>query len=162
MCLTNSLYICSYCLDKFYTEDDGTIIWKCEDCAPHNPKRCGSEELRKSNRLTHITEAKYRRIKMQKERFAVRKPKSARSSEGFPAECLRKNDIEKTQPILEDNDIFYEEPESPKAPINISADKQTLEHEKYVDPEALTTQHHRYPEFNKPSHAHPLSDPVWT
>ncbi|KAK7353625.1 hypothetical protein VNO80_19076 [Phaseolus coccineus] len=149
----------SYCLDKFYTEDDGTIIWKCEDCAPHNPKRCESEELRKSKRLMHITEAKYRRIKMQKESFAVRKPKSVRS---FPAECLRKNDIEKRQLILENNDIFYEEPESIKGPINISSDKQRLEHEKYVDSEALTTQHHSYPEFDKPSCAHPLSDPVWT
>jgi len=136
MCLTNSLDICSYCLDKFYTEDDGTIIWKCEDCAPHNPKRCGSEELRKSKRLTDITEAKNRRLKMQKESLAVRKPKSVRSSEGFLAECLRKKDIEKRQPILEDNDIFYEEPESIKCPINVSTDR--------------------------PSCARPLNDPVWT
>ncbi|XP_047155423.1 uncharacterized protein LOC124826606 isoform X1 [Vigna umbellata] len=150
-----------YCLDEFYTEDDGTIIWKCEDCAPRNPKRCGSEELRRSTRVIHVAEAKYRRIKMQKESFAVRKPKSVRSSDGFH-KCTRKNDSEKKQPVLEDNGIYYEEPESPKGPINISTDKKASEHEQYVYSEALTTQHHSYPEFDKPSRAHPLSDPVWT
>jgi len=99
---------------------------------------------------------------MKKERFAVRKPKSVRSSEGFHTECHRKNDIEKRQPILEDNGIYYEEPESPKGPINILTDEQALEHGKYVYSEALTTQDHSYPEFDKPSRAHPLSDPVWT
>ncbi|XP_022632398.1 uncharacterized protein LOC106779706 isoform X3 [Vigna radiata var. radiata] len=158
----HSLYICRYCLDEFYTEDDGIIIWKCEDCAPRNPKRCGSEELRRSKRVTHVAEAKYRRTKMRKENFAVRKPKSVRSSDGFHTECSRKNDIEKRQPILEDNGIYYEELESPKVPINISTDKQAPEHEKYVYYEALTTLHHNYPEFDKPSRAHPLSDPVWT
>ncbi|CAJ1974686.1 unnamed protein product [Sphenostylis stenocarpa] len=152
----------SYCLDKFYTEDDGTIIWKCEDCAPVDPKRCGSEELRKSKRLTHVAEAKYVRMKMRKESLAVRKPKPVRSSEGFRAECRSKNDTEKRQPVFEGSYIFYKDLESPKGSINISTDNQTLEHEMYVDSEALTIKHQSYQEFDKHSRAHPLSDPVWT
>ncbi|RDX90335.1 hypothetical protein CR513_27812, partial [Mucuna pruriens] len=78
------------------------------DCtpAPTNPKKCGYEELRKSKRISHAAEAKYKRVKMQKESVAIRKPKSVRSSEGFPAECLRKNDIEKRQPILEEKNVI--------------------------------------------------------
>ena len=72
------------------------------------------------------------------------------SSEGFHAECLRRNDIEKRQPILEDKNILYKEPESPKGPLNTSSDKQALEHEKY---EALTTPHLKYPEFDPQSRA---------
>ncbi|KHN31130.1 hypothetical protein glysoja_012780 [Glycine soja] len=159
MCSSDSLYVCSYCLDKFHTEDDGTLIWRCEDCAPNYPKKCESKELRKSKRISHAAEAKYKRMKMKKESVAVRKLKSVRSSEGFHAECLRRNDIEKRQPILEDKNILYKEPESPKGPLNTSSDKQALEHEKY---EALTTPHLKYPEFDQHSRAHPLSDPVWT
>ncbi|XP_027339304.1 uncharacterized protein LOC113853058 [Abrus precatorius] len=147
----------SYCLEKFHREDDGTVSWKCEDCAPNDPKY-GSEQLRKSTRISYAAEAKYNRMKMQKEIIAVRKPKSVGSSDGFHAECLRKNNIDKRQLILEEKNSHFEEPESRKGPLN----NQELEHEKYVDSEALTSQRMYYPEFDKHSLAHPLNDPVWT
>lgn len=162
MCLIDSLYICSYCLDKFHTKDDGTIIWKCEDCAPNYSKKWGYKELRKSNRITHATEAKYKRMKMKMESVVVRKKKSVRSPKGFHVEHLTKNEVEKGQLILEEKNVLFEETESPEGPLNLSSDKQALEHGKYVDSEALTSQHLHHPEFDKHIPAHPLSDPVWT
>ncbi|KAL2347265.1 hypothetical protein Fmac_001265 [Flemingia macrophylla] len=37
------------------------------------------------------------------------------------------------------NNVLFEVPESPKAPLNVSSDKRAWEHEKYVDSEALTS-----------------------
>ncbi|XP_061342514.1 uncharacterized protein LOC133288709 isoform X2 [Gastrolobium bilobum] len=151
----------SYCLDKFHREDDGTVSWKCEDCAPNNPK-CGSVQLKKSKRISDATEAKYNRKEMQKESGAVRKQNPVKSSECESAECLRKNDINKGWLILEDENVLQEEPESPKGPLNSSPDQQALECEKYADSDAIMPQLLSYPEFDKCSRAQPLSHPLWT
>ncbi|XP_057418127.1 uncharacterized protein LOC130712298 isoform X2 [Lotus japonicus] len=140
----------SYCPDKFHTEDDGTVSWKCEDCAPDNPK-CLSEQLRKSERISDATEAKYNRMKMQKESCAPRKLKSVRFAE----------DNENRQPILEDEIVPYEEPESHKVPLSTSPNEQVLESEKYGDSESIISKCMCCPEIDKYSHARPLCDPVW-
>ncbi|KAJ1379037.1 hypothetical protein SESBI_47255 [Sesbania bispinosa] len=160
-CITLGSCIQCYCQEKFLRKDDGMVSWKCEDCAPNDPK-CGSKQLRKSERISHATEAKYNRMKMQMERGAVRKQKSVRSSKGESAECLKKNGIEKRKPIIENEGVLYEEPESLKGPLNISSDKQVLESGNYVDPETIMSQHLYSPEFDKYSRAQPLSDPVGT
>ncbi|CAL5204351.1 unnamed protein product [Lathyrus oleraceus] len=154
----------SYCIENIHREDDGTIVWRCVDCAPSKPK-CKPESARKSERISYATEAKYKRIIMKKKSGTVRKQSLIRSKEGESVGCLAKNDTEKILPVLKNEDVLCNHPESPDAkdPLNISCDKQAMKYEIYAEPEAINImpQLFHYPEFDKYSRAQPLSDPVW-
>lgn len=151
----------SYCLDKIHQDDNGTVIWKCEECAPSNPKR-KTEPLRKSERISYATDAKYKRMIMKKKSGVVRKQPLVRSNEGESFGCLAKKDTEKILPILENENVFFKQPESPKDPSNMSSDMQAMECEIYTESEVIMPPLLQYPEFDKNSRAQPLSDPIWT
>ncbi|XP_050875694.1 uncharacterized protein LOC127079339 isoform X1 [Lathyrus oleraceus] len=112
----------SYCIENIHREDDGTIVWRCVDCAPSNPK-CKPESARKSQRISYATEAKYKRIIMKKKSGTVRKQSLIRSKEGESVGCLAKNDAEKISPILKNEDVLYNQTESPEAkdPLSVSS-----------------------------------------
>jgi hypothetical protein len=184
------IYICSYCLEKIHRNEDGKVIWRCEDCTPNNPK-CKPEPSRKSERISYATEVKYKRMIMKKKSYVVRKQPLVRSNEGESVGCLTKNDTEKVLPTLENENVLCKKPESPKVdetekvlpilenenvlckqpespkvkdPSNISSGKQAMECEIYAESEVLSTapQFLHYPEFDEHSRARPLSDPIWT
>ncbi|CAK8567891.1 unnamed protein product [Lathyrus sativus] len=104
----------SYCIENIHREDDGTIVWRCVDCAPSNPKR-KPESTRKSKRINE-------RILMKKS-GTVRKQSLIRSKEGKSVGCLAKNDAEKILPILKNEDALYNQTELPKAkdPLSMSS-----------------------------------------
>ncbi|CAI8584554.1 unnamed protein product [Vicia faba] len=112
----------SYCIEKIHRDDYGKIVWRCMDCAPSSPK-CKHESSRKSERISHATEAKYKRIVMKKKSGAVRKPSLVRSDDGESVGCHAKNDAEKNLPILKNEDVLCTQPESHKAkdPLSMSS-----------------------------------------
>ncbi|XP_058786548.1 uncharacterized protein LOC131661132 [Vicia villosa] len=112
----------SYCIEKIHRDDDGKIVWRCIDCAPSNPK-CKPELFRKSERISHATEAKYKRIVMKKKSGAVGKQSLIRSNGGEGIGCHAKNDAEKILPILQNEDVLCTQPASHKAkdPLNMSS-----------------------------------------
>lgn len=122
ICLVSIIYICSYCIENIHREDDGTIVWRCVDCAPSNPK-CKPESARKSERISYLTEAKYKRIIMKKKSGTVRKQSLIRSKEGESVGCLAKNDAKKILPILKNGDALCNQTESPEAkdPLSVSS-----------------------------------------
>lgn len=152
--------------------------------------RCGSEQLRKSGRISQATKAKYNRIKCQKDSTSLREKKSvvleqAHMSKSFEADssnCLVKYEIyngNQDLPIkkrrrldLKDEDILYEESESLEGLSNTPSDQPTLDSEKYVhaksidnctidESESLMLQPFLYSGCNKYSLAEPVSSPAW-
>jgi len=99
---------------------------------------------------------------MKKKSGLVRKQPLVRSNEGESVGCLAKKDTEKILPILENENVFCKQPESPKDPSNMSSDKQARECEIYAESEVVMPLLLQYPEFDKNSCAQPLSDPVLT
>ncbi|XP_045824039.1 uncharacterized protein LOC123916594 isoform X1 [Trifolium pratense] len=103
----------SYCLEKIHRNEDGKVIWRCEDCTPNIPK-CKPEPSRKSERISYATEAKYKRMIMKKKSCAFRKQTLFRSNEGESVGCLAKKETGKVLRTLENENVLCKQPESPK------------------------------------------------
>ncbi|KAI9113950.1 hypothetical protein K1719_015201 [Acacia pycnantha] len=131
-----------YCIGKLPKDEDGTISWTCEECSLNDAK-CRLTPLR-SARISEATEAKYDRVKIERENHEEAylgkscKAESSDENQDLPIKKRRRLDSE-------DGNLIHEECE------------------KYVDTKRVTTEtiDEPYPESNNYGQAEPTSLPAW-
>lgn len=144
--------------------------------------------MRKSGRISQAIEAKYNRIKTQKEITTPKKRKPVVLDQAYVGEsldaditnslenydtCNGNQDLPTKRRRLEfeDEPISYEESESLECPSNTPLDQSASEPENEVhdkstnctsdDSESFLSQSLLYPECSRHSQAEPASNPVW-